>query len=126
VKDWIELCRLSKKDKTVMILVGNKLDLEPRREVKAQEAQEFANIHNMRYFEASAKTNHNINQIFVYASETYINLAFTEEVTIGNLDNIHHNYVKQIQAKALPPNGSIELNSKPTGGSSHKKPGGCC
>jgi GTPase SAR1 family protein len=129
VRDWIELCQHSKKEKTVMVLVGNKADLQPQRAVKSQEASKFAEAHSMHYFETSAKTNYNISEIFAYASETYINLTFTEEVTIGNLENICNNYAKEVGAKAsakeAPP--SIELNAKLAGGGQQKnKSGGCC
>ena len=47
-----------------MVLAGNKCDLEDKRRVFAQEAQELATAHNLKYFEVSAKENRNINEVF--------------------------------------------------------------
>ena len=41
--------------------MGNKVDLVEERKISFQDAEEMANQHNMRYFEASAKSNQNID-----------------------------------------------------------------
>ncbi len=46
------------------VMVGNKLDLEDNREVPTELAQNKADEWGIPYFEASAKTNININEIF--------------------------------------------------------------
>eukprot|EP01091_Cochliopodium_minus_P002790 TRINITY_DN1264_c0_g1_i1.p1 TRINITY_DN1264_c0_g1~~TRINITY_DN1264_c0_g1_i1.p1 ORF type:complete len:185 (-),score=64.08 TRINITY_DN1264_c0_g1_i1:82-636(-) len=45
-------------------LVGNKCDLEDKREVSSQEAQSFSKQENISFFEASAKTRHNVEDSF--------------------------------------------------------------
>ena len=40
----------------ILILVGNKIDLESDREVSKEEAEEFASSNDMIYIETSAKT----------------------------------------------------------------------
>jgi GTPase SAR1 family protein len=45
-------------------LVGNKCDLEDKREVSSQEAQSFAKQEGINFFEASAKTRHNVEDAF--------------------------------------------------------------
>jgi len=47
-----------------VVLVGNKIDLETRREVETEEGIEFAQKHGLAFFETSAKTAQNIDQCF--------------------------------------------------------------
>lgn len=47
-----------------MVLVGNKLDLEDKRKVPTELAQEVAHDWGIPAVEVSAKTDHNINTIF--------------------------------------------------------------
>ncbi len=47
-----------------MVLVGNKIDLEEERVVSLEEGRELAKKYRLSHFETSAKTNHNINEVF--------------------------------------------------------------
>jgi len=47
-----------------MVLVGNKCDLEKKREVSIEEGNTIAEDYNCTFFESSAKENVNINEIF--------------------------------------------------------------
>ena len=51
----------------IWILLGNKSDLNQEREISTRKGKEFAEKHNMQFFEVSAKTgNENIfNEIFM-------------------------------------------------------------
>ena len=44
----------------VVILVGNKTDLEEEREVSTKEGEAFAKKHNLLFMETSAKTANNV------------------------------------------------------------------
>ena len=50
--------------KMIIILVGNKDDLNTEREISTAEGQEFAEQNNLLFFETSAKTGHNIDTVF--------------------------------------------------------------
>ena len=53
-----------------MIIVGNKSDLEDKREVSNEEGREFAEKYGLDFFETSAKTGANVNEMFVFATST--------------------------------------------------------
>lgn len=60
----------------VIVLVGTKSDLESKRMVPKEVAEEFANSKNIRYIEVSAKTGANVEELFRWSTEkVFRNLA---------------------------------------------------
>jgi len=53
---WYETFQSVVGSSFVVVLIGNKADLDNEREVSKEEAEEWASAHNCRYFEASALT----------------------------------------------------------------------
>ena len=51
--------------KMIILLIGNKSDLKFEREVTTEEGQEFAEKHNLIFFETSAKTSANVETAFL-------------------------------------------------------------
>ncbi|CAJ2661263.1 ras-related protein RHN1-like isoform X1 [Trifolium pratense] len=63
-KKWVQELQRHGSQKLVMALVANKCDLEPKREVQAEDGEQFAQENGMFYMETSAKTAENINELF--------------------------------------------------------------
>ena len=68
VKSWIEDCRKQSPKTVFMVLIGNKVDLEDNRQVSYEEGSVFAEKNGMLFFETSAKTGKNIEEIFLKSS----------------------------------------------------------
>ena len=64
ISNWIHEIK-DKADKDIcIILVGNKVDLADKRKVSIEEGMKLANMNEIKFLEASAKSNTNISQTF--------------------------------------------------------------
>ncbi|XP_023134241.1 RAB3D, member RAS oncogene family, a [Amphiprion ocellaris] len=64
VQDWATQIKTYSWDNAQVVLVGNKLDLEDDRQVPTADAQKLATELGFQFFEASAKDNINVKQVF--------------------------------------------------------------
>lgn len=64
-KKWIIELRNQGAHNIVIVLAGNKIDLEKDREVSKDEARAYANQNDIKFMETSAKSNVNINELFI-------------------------------------------------------------
>lgn len=74
IKLWMEEIHANCENKNIMVLVGNKSDLDYRRQVSKEEGEKFANENGMIFFETSAKMNVNVENIFIKPAEQLYNL----------------------------------------------------
>merc|ERR1711992_403022 len=62
---WLEDARQHSNSNMVIMLIGNKSDLEARRDVKREEGEAFAREHGLIFMETSAKTAANVEEAFI-------------------------------------------------------------
>ena len=91
-------------DKDMMIvLIGNKSDLEEKREVSKEQAQEKAEQYNIAFLETSAKSGDNINKAFTELVEQVYNANISRaqsdgQIGVNNGDGV--NLVNKDEAKS--------------------------
>ncbi len=69
IQNWIEDCKNQCPKTIFFVLVGNKNDLENERKVSFDEGKKFADSNNILFFESSAKTGNNVEDIFYKSAE---------------------------------------------------------
>ena len=80
-QNWIEDCKTQSPKTIFLVLVGNKCDLESSRQVNYDEGMQLANNYKMLFYETSAKTGLNINEIFNKSVE-----SIAEKINQGYYD----------------------------------------
>ena len=55
-----------------------------RREVSFEEAKEFAQLNNLEYIEVSAKTSHNVEEVFLRTAQHIFDKVQNKEIDITN------------------------------------------
>ena len=68
VKIWLQDCRELCSKNVLIYLLGNKCDLNDKRQVSVEEAKQFAEENNLNFFETSALDGTNIEEIFVQSA----------------------------------------------------------
>ena len=69
VQDWFNDCKKQTPKTVTMVLVGNKIDLEDKREVSYEDGENFAKENGMLFYETSAKNGDNIEKMFYESAE---------------------------------------------------------
>jgi len=114
---WLEDARQHSNSNMVIMLIGNKSDLEARRDVKREEGEAFAREHGLIFMETSAKTAANVEEAFINtAREIY------DKIQEGVFDiNNEANGIK------IGPQHSPGTNpGMPSGNQGGGSAGGCC
>ena len=73
VQDWYNECKKQTPKTVTMVLVGNKIDLKNKREVSYEEGEKFAKDNSMLFYETSAKSGDNIENMFYESAEIIAN-----------------------------------------------------
>jgi len=74
ISQWINQIKTNNTNENVVVmLVGNKCDVE-KREVNDEEARALAKEYGMAYYETSALTNYNLENVFSQLGEEIINI----------------------------------------------------
>lgn len=111
---WLEDAKQHSNSNMVIMLIGNKSDLDSRRDVKYEEGEQFAKEHGLIFMETSAKTAHNVEDAFIStAKEIY------EKIQLGVFDINNDASGIKLGPQHTPPGGAANAGAG-AGGS------GCC
>jgi Ras-related protein Rab-2A len=77
---WLEDCRKFGNNNIVIILVGNKSDMENSRQVTRDEGEEFAKKNGLYFMETSAKTAENVDEAFIRTAKEIYSKAEKGEI----------------------------------------------
>ncbi|XP_010581198.1 PREDICTED: ras-related protein Rab-2A isoform X1 [Haliaeetus leucocephalus] len=115
---WLEDARQHSNSNMVIMLIGNKSDLESRREVKKEEGEAFAREHGLIFMETSAKTASNVEEAFINtAKEIYEKIQegvfdINNEVTFSTLNTF---CLLNVQNSPSPEGWTVKYLSVPFG-----------
>jgi len=116
---WLEEARQNGNENMTIMLIGNKCDLEHRRQVSPEEGKKFAEDHGLMFLETSAKTAHNVEDAFLKpAQEIY------SKIQRGIYDVSNESYGIKVGIASQNTNPAGPGGSGGPGGK--KEGGGCC
>jgi len=113
---WLEDARQHSNSNMVIMLIGNKSDLEARRDVKKEEGEAFAREHGLIFMETSAKTAANVEEAFNNTAKDIY-----QKIQDGVFDIKNEANGIKIGPQHHPSNQGM-----PAGGGGNKSGGGCC
>lgn len=111
LNNWLTDARTLASPDIVIVLVGNKKDLEADREVTFLEASRFAQENELMFLETSARTGENVEETFLKCARKILS-----KIETGQLDP------EKMGSGIQYGDASLRKISKPEGG----KKGGCC
>jgi Ras-related protein Rab-2A len=83
LQGWLEDARQNCNVPITVMLVGNKADLESKRQVPKEEALQFANEKGLAYIETSAKTAANVDAAFIQTAQAIFDKVQRNELDQG-------------------------------------------
>ena len=113
---WVNETKDLKREDAIFVLVGNKIDLEDKRQVSTKEGENFANEKEFIFFEVSAKTGQGVQELF--NDNIFPEMAKKFKIVGDDEDDTNQgNQNNDIQDNNIKLDGNE--NKK-------KKKGGCC
>ncbi len=114
---WLEEARQNANQSMVIMLIGNKSDLDHRRQVSKEEGEKFAKENGLIFLETSAKTAANVEEAFINTAQ-----KIYENISTGGMDVTNEAHGIKVGMAATP---SMSQYSNPGQGQDPKN-GGCC
>jgi len=102
---WLEEARQNANQSMVIMLIGNKSDLDHRRQVSKEEGEQFAREHNLIFLETSAKTAANVEEAFINTAQ-----KIYDNIQSGVYDVTNEAHGIKVGMAAAPP---VNLKAPP-------------
>lgn len=114
LQTWLEDAKANSNTAITIMLIGNKCDLESKRQVSREEGEAFAKANGLVFMETSAKTAQNVDEAFLRTATTIY-------------ENVQKGIIDPSVVSGKPNGGGANRapQPKPSGGSSGKPSGGC-
>ncbi|XP_028393782.1 ras-related protein Rab-10-like [Dendronephthya gigantea] len=109
ITKWFRRIEENANEDVQKLIIGNKCDLESKREVSKESAEQFSRRHDVKVMECSAKQNINIDKAFQTITEDILNKVCPPQEK-----------EEQSVAKKKKKNKNVKLNKQNNNG------GGCC
>ena len=87
IREWIKDIKEEVYEKAIIFLIGNKIDKTTERKITTEQGAKLAEEYNLPFFEASAKSGENVDEIFKFLykkiSEVYIEIQKEKGEKLG-------------------------------------------
>ena len=87
IREWIKDIKEEVYEKAMIFLIGNKIDKTTERKITTEQGTKLAEEYNLPFFEASAKSGENVDEIFKFLykkiSEVYIEIQKEKGEKLG-------------------------------------------
>ena len=81
---WLEEAKQHAQENMVILLIGNKNDLDHKRAVSTEEGQAFADANGLLFLETSAKTAFNVEQAFLKTAQEIYNKIQNGDIDVSS------------------------------------------
>lgn len=81
---WLDEAKQHAQENMVILLIGNKADLDHRRAVSTEEGKQFAEQNGLLFLETSAKTALNVEQAFLQTAQNIHDKISNGEIDVSN------------------------------------------
>eukprot|EP01120_Amphizonella_sp_Union-15-10_P000749 TRINITY_DN1077_c0_g1_i1.p1 TRINITY_DN1077_c0_g1~~TRINITY_DN1077_c0_g1_i1.p1 ORF type:complete len:201 (-),score=25.82 TRINITY_DN1077_c0_g1_i1:126-728(-) len=81
LSEWLDDCRKYSNSNIVIILIGNKCDLEGNRQVSIEEGEQFAKRNGLTFMETSAKSSQNVEDAFINTANAIFQKAMETDLS---------------------------------------------
>ena len=88
IKNWVDIIKNNTNENPKFLLVGNKCDLEDKRQVSTEEAKQYATENNMEFMEVSVKSRFNIDIMFNSSLSKLFGDENKEENNLNKVDKL--------------------------------------
>jgi len=110
VTKWLEEVRNNSSKTITIILIGNKKDLEDKRQISYEEGEALAKENGLLFLETSAKTAYNVIESFNLSAQSILN-----NIEKNGGDSTIHSNIKINKDNGGNPGGIIGPNQKKNG-----------